>query len=79
MNRTGNLALVASLLVIVATPAPAQAQFENVGSIDFPTSATGEAQEHFLRGVAILHSFGWKQAREQFQAAQEIDPNFAMA
>ena len=22
----------------------------------------GEAQEHFLHGVATLHSFGWKQA-----------------
>lgn len=50
-----------------------------MGSIDFPTSATGEAQQHFLRGVAILHSFGWKQAIEQFQAAQRIDPDFAMA
>ena len=77
MNRTPVLTLVASLLVIVATPA--QAQFDNVGSIDFPTSATGEAQQHFLRGVATLHSFGWKQAIEQFQAAQKIDPNFAMA
>ena len=56
MNRTRAVALVASLLVIVA--APAQAQFESVGSIDFPTSATGEAQDHFLRGVAILHTFG---------------------
>ena len=57
----------------------ARAQFDAVGSIDFPTSATGKAQDHFLRGVAILHSFGWKQAREQFHAAQEIDPDFAMA
>ena len=77
MNRTRAFALVAGLLVIVATPA--QAQFASVGSIDFPTSATGEAQDHFLRGVAILHTFGWKQAIEQFQAAQEIDPSFAMA
>jgi tetratricopeptide (TPR) repeat protein len=66
--------------VLMATGiAPAAAQFENVGSLDFPTSATGEAQSHFLRGMAILHSFGWKQAREQFQAAQAIDPDFAMA
>ena len=56
-----------------------EAQFDNVGSIQFPTSATGEAQQHFLRGVSILHSFGWKQAREKFHAAQEIDPNFALA
>ena len=63
----------------MATPPAAQAQFDDVGVITFPTSATGEAQEHFLRGVAILHSFGWKQAREQFHAAQAIDPDFAMA
>ena len=36
-------------------------------------------QQHFLRGVALLHSFGWRQAIEQFHAAQAIDPNFAMA
>ncbi len=59
--------------------APAHAQLENVGSIGFPTSETGEAQEHFLRGVAILHSFGWYQAIEQFRAAQEISPDFALA
>ena len=31
------------------------------------------AMINFLRGVAILHSFGWEQAIEQFQAAQELD------
>ncbi len=51
----------------------------DVGSIDFPTSAGEEAQKHFIRGVAILHSFGYEQAREQFQAAQEIEPDFALA
>ena len=65
--------------VLVAAALPVQAQFQNVGSIDFPTSASGEVQQHFLRGVAILHSFGWKQAIEQFQAAQALDPYFVMA
>ena len=73
--RAGVLAL--SLLGVAAVPG--HGQFENVGSIDFPTSATGEVQQHFLRGVALLHSFGWRQAIEQFHAAQAIDPNFAMA
>ncbi|MDE2973426.1 MAG: hypothetical protein OXU64_01715 [Gemmatimonadota bacterium] len=72
-------ALALALLTALAPPPPAHAQFDDVGVIAFPTSATGEAQEHFLRGVAILHSFGWKQAREQFRAAQAIDPGFAMA
>ena len=72
-------AAAALILASMATPPAAHAQFDDVGVITFPTSATGAAQEHFLRGVAILHSFGWKQAREQFHAAQELDPDFAMA
>ena len=55
------------------------AEMDDVGTITFPTSGSPEAQQHFLRGVAILHSFGWKQARTQFQKAQELDPDFAMA
>ena len=72
-------AAAALVLAAIVAPPPAAAQFDEVGVIDFPTSATGEAQSHFLRGVAILHSFGWKQAREQFHAAQAIDPDFALA
>jgi hypothetical protein len=29
--------------------------------------------------VAILHSFGWKQAIEEFELAQKAQPDFAMA
>jgi tetratricopeptide (TPR) repeat protein len=66
------------LLVVIAA-VPVAAQLHEVGSLDFPTSATGLAQQRFLRGVALLHSFGWKQARDEFHAAQAIDPDFAMA
>ena len=67
-----------SLALVVAPDRP-QAQFTNVGSLEFPTSGSPEAQQYFLRGVAILHSFGWKQAMEQFREAQRLDPDFAMA
>ena len=77
MKSVCTIALTVSLLLIGG--GVALAQFENVGSIEFPTSGSPEAQQHFLRGVSILHSFGWKQAIEQFQAAQEIEPDFAMA
>ncbi len=70
-------ALALGLLALVAVPG--EAQFENMGTIEFPTSATGEAQDHFLRGVTIMHLYGWAQAIEEFQAAQAIDPDFAMA
>ena len=58
-----------SSVVIVTwmfTGATADAQFNSVGSLDFQTSGSPEAQQHFLRGVAILHSFGWKQAIAEF-------------
>ncbi|HET9948013.1 MAG TPA: hypothetical protein VFQ22_03700 [Longimicrobiales bacterium] len=75
-----SLRFVAPALLLATGPAvPVSAQLEDVGSVVFPTSATGEAQQHFLRGVAILHSFGWKQAREEFRAAQELEPDFALA
>ena len=52
----------------------------DVGTLVFPTSTKSpEAQARFLRGAAILHSFGWKQAITEFQAAQKLDPDFAMA
>ena len=66
-------------LTLLVAGAQAEAQFDNVGSLNFPTSGSAEAQQHFLRGVAILHSFGWKQAITEFQAAQRLEPDFAMA
>ncbi len=74
-----SIGILAILGAVLAFGAPANPQSDNVGAITFPTSATGETQQHFLRGVAILHSFGWEQAIEQFQAAQALDPDFAMA
>ena len=72
--------LAAAALLIWSFAFPATAQFDSVGSLQFPTSTeSAEAQNHFLRGVAILHSFGWKQAIEEFQAAQVLDPDFVLA
>ena len=78
MRRMMHLAVIGVLAVSIESPTAAQ--LESVGSLTFETSTrSAEAQQHFLRGVAILHSFGWKQAIEQFQAAQDLDPDFALA
>ncbi len=50
-----------------------------LGVISFPTSGAAAAQDDFLRGVAWLHSFGYEEALERFQAAQAKDPGFVMA
>jgi tetratricopeptide (TPR) repeat protein len=70
---------LACVLAVLALTSPVSAQFENVGTISFPTSGSPQAQSHFLRGVAILHSFGWKQAIAEFKLAQQAQPDFAMA
>jgi tetratricopeptide (TPR) repeat protein len=71
--------LLACAVIALCLVTPASAQLENVGNLSFPTSAKPDAQRHFLRGVAILHSFGWKQAITEFQAAQKAQPDFALA
>lgn len=79
MRSNRMFARIAPVAIGLLSIGTAFAQFENVGELNFPTSGSPEAQKYFLRGAAILHSFGWKQAMEQFQKAQEVDPDFAMA
>ena len=73
------LATVAALAVITALLPAAFGQSSNLGQIDFPTSGSPEAQQHFLEGALLLHSFEFDDAREEFQKASEIDPGFALA
>ena len=76
----GFRAICNALLVLAISVGTVVAQGKDVGTLVFPTSTKSpEAQARFLRGAAILHSFGWKQAITEFQAAQKLDPDFAMA
>jgi hypothetical protein len=65
--------------VLLSLTAGSYAQPANLGHVDFPTSGKGEAQEHFIRGVLLLHNFEYDDAREEFQAASKLQPDFAMA
>ncbi len=69
------LTLVAMLFLVFQTTV----QAEDLGKIDFPNSGAPEAQENFIKGVLLLHSFEYWDARDEFKKAQEIDPGFAMA
>ncbi len=92
MTLTGPLhlyfLLVACLITMPVAPTTAHqaaqspsnsANQDELGTVDFPTSTRSrEAQAHFLRGVAALHSFWYPVALEEFRAATKIDPDFAM-
>ena len=52
---------------------------QDLGTIDFPTSGNDAAQKHFIEGTLLLHSFEFEDAREAYQQAQKVAPDFAMA
>jgi tetratricopeptide (TPR) repeat protein len=72
-------ALAATALPPTAPAVLAQAPQQELGTIAFPTSGSAAAQDDFIRGVLLLHSFEYEPAAEAFRAAQQQDPDFAMA
>src|SRR5947209_7231062 len=72
------LALFGFLALSLVFTVPASAQSE-VGEVAFANSGPLEAQEPFLRGLALLHNFEYPDAAEQFRKAEAVDPDFAMA
>jgi len=64
-----------ALGLVVAQPTSATAP-PQLGSVDFPNSGAAEAQEPFVRGILLLHSFEFEDSREAFEEALAIDPGF---
>jgi hypothetical protein len=50
-----------------------------LGSVEFPTSCSAPAQTWIVRGVALLHSFGYEEARLAFEQAAKADPSCGIA
>src|SRR5678815_125535 len=69
---------IVALTFCLASGCSAQQQSQ-LGTIDFPTSGSAAARQHFVRGVLFLHSFEYDSAADEFREAQRVDPRFAMA
>ena len=65
--------------VMGAVGSASAVQSQQLGTIDFPTSAAPAAQAEFVRGVLFLHSFEYEDAAAAFRRAQELEPRFVMA
>lgn len=50
-----------------------------LGNVNFPVSCAASVQASFERGVAMLHSFWYEEARKQFASVAQADPSCAMA
>ena len=52
---------------------------EQLGKVSFPISCAPGSQAAFERGIALLHSFGYEDAEQQFVELSQKDPACAMA
>jgi tetratricopeptide (TPR) repeat protein len=80
--------LLVSVCVLCVAPAFAQEDdmhghhheaAEQLGKVSFPISCAPDSQKSFERGVALLHSFGYEEAEQQFTEITKKDPACAMA
>jgi tetratricopeptide (TPR) repeat protein len=52
---------------------------DQLGTVHFPVSCAAEVQKPFERGVALLHSFWYEEAKKEFEQIAKDDPKCAMA
>ncbi len=62
-----------------AQPSSSEAHPAALGKIVFPNSCSPAAQEPFLKGVALLHSFQYAASEKSFADATQADPQCAIA
>jgi Tfp pilus assembly protein PilF len=76
---------VVLLFAMALSAAPGAAQEEHdhphpaAGDVRFPVSCEPAVQPAFERAVAMLHSFGYEEARRAFRTVAEADPGCGMA
>jgi tetratricopeptide (TPR) repeat protein len=58
---------------------PEPGDLRAAGKVTFPISCESSVQSEFSRGVALLHSFFYEEARRVFTSVAERDPKCAMA
>ena len=73
--------LIAGLTALVAetSVSPEPGDLRAAGTVDFKVSGAPEVRPEFIRGVALLHSFFYEEARRIFTEVAAKDPNCAMA
>ncbi len=80
------LILLAALLFLIScrktkndNPQLTNSASSELGVINFKVSGSDEAQLHITKGLLLLHSFEYADARTEFLQAQELDSTCAMA
>ena len=76
----------ASAALFLTAPARAQQEHthahgeaDKLGTVDFKTSCRPEVAAAFTRATALLHSFGYEEARKGFEDVAGRDPQCGIA
>src|SRR5437868_2223518 len=72
-------AVLCSRAAAAGSTSPALGDLRKVGSVSLHNSCAAAVQKEFERGVALLHSFFYAEARKSFTAVAARDPKCAMA
>ena len=67
------------LMFAIVMALPTLAQQEKLGKVTFSTSCDPKVQDQFERGLAMLHSYWFIQARKTFESVLQQDPSCAIA
>ena len=82
-DRTLSVTALVSVLLVLrnaqSATAPEPGDLRGVGKVTFPITCAPDVQSDFSRGVALLHSFFYEEARRVFTSVADRDPKCAMA
>src|SRR6478672_12789858 len=67
------------LAVLLSASAAFAHEDDQLGKVSFPTSCDPKVQAQFERGVAMIHSYWFGEARKTFEAVLKQDPSCAIA
>src|SRR5215831_18875890 len=65
--------------LFIQAQSPASATSRGLGKVSFPISCQAEVQPPFDKGLALLHSFQYAAAENEFNLVAQGDPQCAMA
>src|SRR5690606_18592894 len=66
-------------LLLIVSCKQQETKKNNLGVVNITITGKKSAQPHFEKGLLLLHSFEYEDAREAFQEAQKEDPKMPMA
>lgn len=74
--KSSRLALIAVLIIGLAHQS--YAQQAQLGKVELQITGSEKARQHFIRGLAALHSFWYEEALDAFRETTKADPNCLM-